>query len=100
MPKFEIGIINCHTGRYIKRKILEDESIYIDENQEFLEKVRMVAQKMVSWFDKQNTFFDGKKIWEVWEGIGELCGFEKLLEGKSFEPLFVRTIAIFPKNSK
>ena len=81
MDRIVIGIINCDTGKKIIEKTLENNAIFIGGKQEFQKKALAVLKKASAWFDKQNTFFSGKPLWEYWEKMGMTAKFEAVIEG-------------------
>jgi len=93
MSRIVIGIINCDTGKMIIEKTLENNAVFIDGEQEFQEKALLVLKKVSEWFDKQNTFFSGKPLWEHWEKMGMTAKFEAVIEGRS--DLAAESIAVF-----
>lgn len=85
--KFKIGILNTETGKKIKEKVVNQE-----------EALR-IAKKIAAWFDKQDTFFSGKKIWDCWESIGIAEKFKNIILGNGWSNIAVESIVVF-KGSK
>ncbi|MEO0126304.1 MAG: hypothetical protein ABIL44_00970 [candidate division WOR-3 bacterium] len=96
--KIKIGIINCETGKIVKEKILEDNSIWKDEKEEFQKKALKEVKKMSAWFDDKDTFFSGKKIWDCWERIGDNKRFESVIKGTGWSKISTLSVAVFNGN--
>lgn len=91
--KFEIGILN-ETGKYLRKKIMEDETIYRSDRA-FIEKVLKEIAKIAKWIDKQDTFFTGKSYYKHLQSIGTIRSIEKLILGKRLTNVVCESIIIF-----
>jgi len=80
---FEIGILNCVTGKYVKKKTIEDNTIFLDEQDSFVERVLTEAKRIARWFDRQNVAFLSKPFWEHLEFWGKDEAIRKLVRGKT-----------------
>ena len=83
--QIEIGILNCVTGKAVRKKTVEQE-VALNE-----------AKRMSKWFDKQDTFFS-KAVWEHWSELDMLSKFEMLADGSSYNDVAVESIAVFPSS--
>ena len=79
----EIGIINSVTGKVIREKTVDSEQAMQE------------AEKISRWFDKQDTFFSGKPIWEHWKILGTLLKFETVARGTSLQDIATDNIVVF-----
>lgn len=91
----KIGIINCVTGKKVKEKILKDDSLYKCESEIFQKKALKEVRKMSQWFDDKDTFFNGKKIWDHWQEIGDTEGFKAVIKGTAFTKIAFLSVAVF-----
>lgn len=93
--KVRIGILNCENGK--ERVAKEIEKQLFEGNEVFLERAMAAGEKISRWFNRQDTFFSGKKIWEYWELAGILSKFEAVVRGSSLGNVAYQNIAVFGK---
>lgn len=87
---FEVGILNCETGRQIRRKTADDSS------------AMRVAEQVSRWFDERDTFFSGKPIWELWTLTGIVEGrFKPFIESRSLRSdVVAESVMVFPPDKR
>ncbi len=99
-PVIEIGIIGTETGKQIIKKVLVDHSIYKDERELFTKKAIDTLKKVSKWFDKRDTFFSGKPIWEHWVSVGSEIKFINIIKSSSLGSIACEEIVVFDENGK
>jgi hypothetical protein len=83
---FRIGILNAETGKVItERQATEEDAL-------------KVAERVSKWFDRRDTFFSGKPVWEHWKYFPGLEKFERLIEGSRWSDVVTETVAVFEGN--
>jgi hypothetical protein len=92
------GIINCVTGKKVKEKVLKDDSLYKCESETFQKKVLEEVKKMSEWFDDKDTFYNGRRIWNHWEEIGDAERFKAVIKGTNLNKIAFLSIAVFNGN--
>ena len=94
---YEIGILNCVTGKQVKKKVIEDDTVFREDRDNFIEKILREAKKIASWFDKQDTFFS-KSYWqhlEEWDNISK--SIKNFIMGKTLGNVIAKSVAVFPR---
>ena len=89
----KIGILNCETGK--ERIVKELQKELFEEDKSFLKRVMETGKKISRWFDRQDTFFSGKEIWNYWERVGTLTKFEVLARGSRLSNVAAESIIVF-----
>jgi hypothetical protein len=83
---FRIGILNAETGKvFVERQATEEDAL-------------KVAEGVSKWFDRRDTFFSGKPVWEHWKYFPGLEKFERLIEGSRWSDVVTETVAVFEGN--
>ncbi len=80
--KVEIGILNCETGKQVKRTILERNDPSMTSG-EFDSMVLDHLKRFTKWFDKQGPLFFSRPVWDIWtdpDCLGEICRYEAFLK--------------------
>lgn len=80
MEGVEIGIVNTIKKKWISKKILIQDNY--ESKEKFIQQVIEDLERLSEWFDKQDTFFSGKKIWKYWESVGITQKFKNAIEKK------------------
>lgn len=84
---FQIGIINSENGKVAIEKTAAEEDAL------------KVAEQVSRWFDRRDTFFNGKPIWERWRYFPGLRKFEALIEGSGWSDVVTESVAVFKGNT-
>jgi len=79
---FQIGIINSENGKVAIEKTATEEDAL------------KVAEQVSRWFDRRDTFFNGKPIWERWRYFPGLRKFEALIEGSRWTNVVTESVAV------
>lgn len=95
---YRIGILNTETGKITRQEEVADNQIYVEDYHKTVEDVLSKAKEISKWFDKKDTFFSGRAIWDHWLSMGFVERIKSLVEGKTLGNVVCESIAVFDGN--